>query len=183
MKKKEYKKRIEKEKRELREYKESNAGINSKTFIMITCGVLAFVFVMFAFTKMKTGEWNLFTRKNSINYSAEIQSTKILCGSILNREESEYFVLAYNMQNDEASLYESVASRYADLGTGGHLYKLDLANSRNNLCKSDTATITNDVKTLKIVEPTLLKIKDKQIIEHYHDYNTIKNILLSYVKN
>lgn len=182
MKKKEYQKRIEKEKRELREYKDSNHGMSLKTFLIISACVLGFVLLMFVFTKVKTGEWKLFTKENFANYSAEIQSTKILCGSLLNREDSEYFVLAYEMKEDSASLYESLAESYTNTGTGAILYKLDLSNSRNNICKSDTINITNDVTTLKLSVPTLIKVKDGQVVENYTTYDSIKNILLSYIK-
>ena len=182
MKKKEYQKKVEKEKREIREFREANHGINMKTFAYISLGVIAFVLLMFVFTKIKTGEWNLFTKENFASYSASIQSTKILCGSILNREDSEYFVLAYDMQSDNASMYEAIVERYKNTGSGGQLYKVDLANSRNNICKSDSLSITNDVKTLKLVIPTLIKVKDGKIVENYTSYETIKNTLLSYIK-
>ena len=181
MKKKEYKKRIEKEKRELREYRESNAGMNPKTFTIIAICVIGFVFLMFTFTKIKTGEWNLFTKKNAVTYTAEVQDIKILCGSILNREEEEYFVLAYDMSSDDASLYETLSERYGNLGKGGKLYKLDLGNSRNNICLGDNINIVNDVKSLKLVKPSLIKVKNEKIIENYTSYSDIKNTLLSYV--
>ena len=181
MKKKEYQKRLEKEKKDLREYNKNNAGINYKTFIFITLGVIGFVFLMFAFTKVKTGEWNLFTKENSIKYSAEVQTTKILCGSILNREDKEYFVLGYEIEEDNASLYESIVERYNNASNKLPLYKVDLSNSRNNICKGDKNNITNDVTTLKLSIPTLLKVKDGKIVDSYTNYESIKKILISYV--
>ena len=178
MKKKEYQKRLEKEKRDLKQFNQE--GFNVKTFIYIALGVIGFVFLMFAFTKIKTGEWNLFTRKNSFKYSAEVQSTKILCGSILNRENSEYFVLAFPMKEDEAVLYESVVERFNNSSKAIPLYKVDFSNSRNNICKGDALSITNDVTNLKLVNPTLAKVKDGKIIETYTDYDSIKNVLFSY---
>ncbi|MBQ8891957.1 MAG: hypothetical protein IJ068_03725 [Bacilli bacterium] len=180
MKKKEYQKMLEKEKRERKEYKESNAGMNGKTLIIITIGVILFIFLMFAFTKIKTGEWNLFTKQNSVTYRAEVQDVKILCGSLLNRTEEEYYVLAYEIQNDNSTLYETIIERYNSASSSIKLYKLDLSNSRNNICKGDL-NLTNDVTTLKLNAPTLIKVKNGTIVENYTDYNQIKNILLSYV--
>ena len=179
MKKKEYQKKLEKEKKDLRQFNQE--GINAKSFIYITLGVVGFVFLMFAFTKIKTGEWNLFTKANGIKYTAEVQNTKILCGSILNREDSEYYVLSYEMQEDNAILYESIVERYKSSSKAIPLYKVDLSNSRNNMCKGESLSITNDVTTLKLVVPTLAKVKDGKIIETYTDYDSIKNILFSYV--
>lgn len=179
MKKKEYQKKLEKEKKDLRQFNQE--GINTKSFIYITLGVVGFVFLMFAFTKIKTGEWNLFTKANGIKYTAEVQNTKILCGSILNREDSEYYVLSYEMQEDNAILYESIVERYKSSSKAIPLYKVDLSNSRNNMCKGESLSITNDVTTLKLVVPTLAKVKDGKIIETYTDYDSIKNILFSYV--
>ena len=138
--------------------------------------------LMFAFTKIKTGEWNLFTSKNDVTYKAEIQTTKILCGSVLNRTDSEYFVLAYELKEDSASLYDTIIERYNSSSKTISLYKLDLSNSRNNICMGDALNISNNVSELKLVVPTLIKVKDGKIIESYTNYDKIKNILLSYTK-
>ena len=61
------------------------------------------------------------------------------------------------------------------------LYKVDLSNSRNNICVGENVNISNNISELKIKEPTLLKIKDGKIIESYTEYETIKTNLLSYV--
>ena len=112
MKKKEYKKKMEKEKKGLKELELDDSSKNIKNGIIISVCVIGFVLLMFVFTKVKTGEWNLFTRENEMNYTAEIQSTKILCGSILNRKDTEYFVLAYELTEDEAAIYESILDNY-----------------------------------------------------------------------
>ena len=174
MKKKEYQKRIAKEKRDMKQYNERNANMSVKTTLIILVSVLAFVFLMFTFTKIKTGEWNLFTKMNSMNYTAEIQSEKILCGGVLDRQDNEYFVLAYEMKEDNASLYNSIVENY-------HLnipiYKLDLSNSRNGICKADSALISNNIEELKLSVPTLIKVSNKQIVNSYTTYDDIKNIL------
>ena len=82
MKKKEYKKNLEKEKKAMKDFQDTDATKSIKTGVIIAVSVLAFLGIMFAFTKVKTGEWNLFTRKNNITYSAEAQTTKILCGQV-----------------------------------------------------------------------------------------------------
>ena len=136
---------------------------------------------MFVFTKIKTGEWNLFTKENNIFYTAEAQTEKILCGSILNRSDEEYYVLAYQMQEDNASLYQSIIEKYNSSSRKISLYQLDLSNSRNNICLSDNLSITNDVSTLKLVVPTLLKVKNGQIVSTITNYDQIKNELYTYV--
>ena len=181
MKKKEYKKRLEKEKREMREFRESDSSASLKSGLIIASCVIGFVLLMFAFTKIKTGEWNFFTRKNDIVYKAEIQSTKILCGSVLNRSDSEYFVLAYELKEDTVSLYDSILEKYNSSKTKLPLYKLDLSNSRNNICKSDTINISNNASELKLTVPTLIKVKNGQITESYTSYDQIKQVLNSYV--
>ncbi len=181
MNKKEYKKRIEKEKKDLKDFQETDTTKSIKNGLIITGCVLAFLLLMFAFTKIKTGEWNLFTRKNTITYTAEAQTTKILCGQVLNRNESEYFVLAYEMSEDEANLYESMLEGYNNSSKKIPLHKLDLGNSRNNICKADSLNISNDITKLKLSVPSLIKVKDGKITESYSDYEKIKNTLNSYV--
>lgn len=181
MKKKEVHKRLKKEKQAMREFSSNDLNKNVKNGIIITICVLGFVFLMFTFTKIKTGEWNFFTRENNIVYTAEIQTEKILCGSILNRNQEEYFVLAYNMADDNASLYQSIIEKYNNATSKISLYQVDLSNSRNNICLGETLNIVNDVTTLKLVNPTLLKIQNGKIISSYSDYTQIKNVLNSYV--
>ena len=181
MKKKEMKKQLEKEKRGMREYQLNSDEKNIKNVIIITCCVVAFIGLMFVFTKIKTGEWNLFTKENNIFYTAEAQTEKILCGSILNRSDEEYYVLAYQMQEDNASLYQSIIEKYNSSSRKISLYQLDLSNSRNNICLSDNLSITNDVSTLKLVVPTLLKVKNGQIVSTITNYDQIKNELYTYV--
>ena len=125
--------------------------------------------------------YNYLQRENSITYTAEIQNTKIICGSILNREDNEYFVLGYEMNEENATLYETIIERYNSSSNKINLYKLDLGNSRNSICKGDSLNISNDLTNLKLTVPTLLKISNGQIVENYTDYNSIKNKLLSYV--
>lgn len=181
MKKKEYKKRIEKEKKAMRGFNLNNENTNIKSVLIISICVIAFVFIMYAFTMVKTGEWNLFTRENDIVYSAEVQTTKLLCGQVMNRDDSEYFVLAYNLKEDSASLYDSILENYNNASRAIPLYKLDLSNSRNTNCIADTFVLSNNIKELKFSYPTLIKVKDGKITESYTDYERIKSVLVSYV--
>jgi len=181
MKKKEYKKRLEKEKREMREFNSMDSDTSIKNGLIIAGCVVGFVLLMFAFTKIKTGEWDLFTKENDITYKAEIQTTKILCGQTLNRSDSEYYVLAYETGEDTVSLYDSVLERYNASSKALPLYKLDLSNSRNGICKSDTLNISNNISELKLSVPTLIKVVNGNITESYKSYDEIKNKLLSYV--
>ena len=180
MKKKEMKKRLEKEKRAMRELELSDNN-NVKSVILISAGVILFIILMFVFTKLKTGEWNLFTKANDVTYTAEVQQTKILCGQILTRSDEEYYVLAYQLKEDSAMLYESILEIYNNSVKAIPLYKVDLSNSKNNLCMADNLNISNNIVDLKLVVPTLLKVKNSQIISSETDYDKIKSELLSYV--
>ena len=181
MKKKEYKKRMEKEKQAMRDFQENDTTKNIKNGIIITAVVLVFLLLMFVFTKVKTGEWNLFTRKNNINYAAEAQTTKILCGQVLNRSEDEYFVLAYEMDEDTSSLYDSIIQRYNEVTDKLSLHTLDLSNSRNGSCKADKINVSNNIKELKLSVPSLIRVKGSKVVASYTDYDAIKNTLYSYV--
>lgn len=181
MKKKEIQKKIKKEKRDMQVYNLNDSDKNKKNVIIISLSVIIFIALMFVFTKIKTGEWELFTKENNITYTAEAQTEKISCGSILNRSDEEYFVLAYQMQEDSASLYQSLIDKYDSSTKKITLYQLDLSNSRNNMCLADNLNITNDVTTLKLVVPTLLKIKNGNIVSTISNYDQIKQELYTYV--
>lgn len=181
MKKKEYKKKLEKEKISMREFESNNINGNVKKIIYITLGVLLFLFIMFAFTKIKTGEWNFFTSKNQKFYTASMQTTKILCGSILNRDDSEYFVLAYNFKDEDAVIYDSILTKYQSSQKIIPYYTLDLSNDRNNICLSNKLNISNNINELKLTSPVLIKVKDKKVASYYTNISDIKTELYTYV--
>ena len=85
------------------------------------------------------------------------------------------------MKEDSASLYQSLISKYNDSKRKITLYQLDLSNSRNNICLADNLNITNDITTLKLVVPTLLKIKNGKIVSTITNYDQIKQELYTYV--
>ena len=85
------------------------------------------------------------------------------------------------MDEDSASLYQSIIEKYNNSSKKIPLYQLDLSNSRNNMCLGDSLMVTNDVTTLKLVVPTLLKIKNNKVVSSLTNYNSIKNELYTYV--
>ena len=79
-------------------------------------------------------------------------------------------------------LYDSILERY-NLGTTIlPLYKLDLSNSRNNICMADSVKLSNNIEELKLQVPTLIKVKDGKITNSYTTYEKIKEVLLNYVR-
>ena len=83
MKKKEMQKKIKKEKQDMRAYNLSDSDKNIRNGIIIALSVIIFIALMFVFTKIKTGEWKLFTKENNIFYTAEAQTEKIILNNTI----------------------------------------------------------------------------------------------------
>lgn len=176
MKKKEMKKQLEKEKKGMRNV-ELDEMTTTKHIIYVSLAVVLFIGFMLIFTKIKTGEWNLFTKKNRVVYSAEIQDKKITCGSILNRKDSKYYVLAFDMDDEMTTpIYQSLTEAYAS-SSKEKVYYVDLGNSRNNICMDEKLNITNDVKTLKVSNPTLLLVEGGKVTYSTTKYDDMKTRL------
>ena len=166
-------KRIKQERRESEKMFRDDNGI-ANTF-KITLGVLLFIGILFVTINVARGNWNLFNKNNRA--ATEINPDMVIAGTMFNKEEdSEYIVLAYDMQGTEKDLYSYMAQSYS--GTMS-IYYLDLSSGFNDKFIGETPNITNDLSTLKFGGPTLLVVKNDQIVSSYVTEEDITNYLSS----
>ena len=165
-------KRLKQERRESEKMFSDNDGFSNS--LKITLGVLLFIGISFITINIAKGNWNLFNSKN--RKITEIDSSQVIVGTMFNKEEGEYLVLAYDMNGEDKDLYSYVSQNY-----GGTLviYYLDLSSGFNKKFIGDSANITNDLSQLKFAGPTLLAINKDQIVESYVTEDAIINYLNS----
>lgn len=138
----------------------------------IALGVLLFIGLAYAAINILNGNWNLFTKKNVP--TTEIDSKMLMVGTMFGKEEDEYLVLAYDL-NDETEAYNAVlVDNYS--GTK-HLYVLDLGSGFNRDFVGDKANITNDLTKLKFDGTTLLVLKGEKVIKSYRTEKEIYDYL------
>lgn len=140
--------------------------------LWITLGVIAFIALTYFIINLFNGNISLFSRKNTI--VPEIDNSKVVCGTMFNRTEEEYYVLAYYPEDKNNPIYDVLVENYS--GTT-KLYTLNLNSGFNKTCIGETTNITNDLNNLKISNITLIHIKNGNVSESFQDTNKIKEIL------
>ena len=128
----------------------------------IALGVLLFIGLAYVGINIMNGNWNILTKDN--RKETEIDSRMLIAGTMFNKEEEEYLVMAFDMHNKNEGLFGTLASNYT--GTS-HLYYLDLSSGFNDSIKGDKTIVSNDLSKLKLSGPTLLTIKGNKITKSY----------------
>lgn len=161
-------KRIKKEQRES-SYLFNNESDISKNIIITTVSVIAFILVVFCFVNIAKGNWNLFNKNNIETES--IDNKMVMVGTMFNKSDSEYLVLAYDMNNqNEKDYYGALTENYYNSKT---LYRLDLSSGFNAKFIDNKEVISNDLTKLKIAGPTLFVIKGENILKTYNTEQSI----------
>ena len=161
-------KRLKKEKRES-EYLFNSESDISKNIIITTVSVIAFVLVVFCFVNIAKGNWNIFNKDNLQVES--IDNKMVMVGTMFNKSDNEYLVLAYDMNDkNENDYYGALTENYYDSKT---LYRLDLSSGFNSKFIGDKEVISSDLTKLKISGPNLLVIKGNSIVKAYTGENSI----------
>ena len=165
-------KRIKQERRDSEKMFMDDNGTSN--LIKISLGVLLFIGVAFCGMNIINGNWNIFNIKN--REGEEINSQMVLAGTMFNKLEEEYLVLAYDMSDKENSLYSHLTEDYYGMSK---LYYLDLSSGFNTSIIGDKTVISNDLSKLKLSGPTLLFINKDKITKSYQTEDEIVN----YFKN
>ena len=144
--------------------------LNIANFLKIIAGVLVVFIVFYGIT-------SLVTNKKTAPVEANIQYDKILVGSILNRLESEYYVIVEASDDEEVSNYEVLISNYIKKENHLRFYKVDLSDPFNsNYIGVESVLDINNISDIKFNKSTLLHIKDKKIVS-YRQGNDIASYL------
>jgi len=96
-------------------------------------------------------------------------SNKILASNIFNQKEEEYYVYFYDF-NDENEVVSGVVSSISD-----KVYRVDTSSSLNSnyVTDSDSNKDATNLDELKVIDPTIIKIKGDKIVEYYEGSSNI----------
>ena len=139
-----------------------NDGKEANTVLKVALGVILFIGLSFAVINITNGTWNLFNKVNK--ESTEIDNKMVIVGTMFNKSDSEYLVLAYDMKDKNSDLYSFLSSNYSkELD----LYFLDLSSGFNKDYIGDKTVISNSIDGLKFGGPVLLVINKDKIVKSY----------------
>lgn len=140
-------------------------------FFLILFGLIIIVGLLYVLTSKNLNDNSVESTETTISY------TTVNVGNVFNRPYDNYYVLAYDLQNDENSLY-SISNNYMNESGSKKLYTLDLGLKVNQKyvkeVSNKNATKPNE---LSLTNPTLIEIENGKIIKYYDTVESIQNVL------
>ena len=141
-------------------------------FLKIIIAVLI-IFVLFTFIT------KIITNKGKNDETTNIQYDKILVGSILNRPESDYYVLVISKDDENTLVYTNLISTYKAKSEHRRFYTADLADEFNKIYVADTNNLNvTAIDDIRFAETTLLHISDGKIVS-----SRVGDNIKSYLEN
>ena len=153
-------KRIKKERKQASQLFNDEKEVYS--VFKIALGVIVFLGLSYLIVNIFKGNINIFNKKNI--KTEEFDSSMVMVGTMFNKSDDEYLVVAYDMSDDTNSYYTALVNNYSGSKS---IYKLDLSSGFNKNFVSDKTVINNDLEYLKLSNPTLLVIKGNEILSSY----------------
>lgn len=99
---------------------------------------------------------------------ASIQYDEILIGNVLKQPNEEYYVMIYDDEDYDTSLYSTYLDLYKQKDEAIRIYTSQLNNPLNQNFKAEESNLDiSDISDLKIQSSTLLKIDNGKIEEFY----------------
>lgn len=157
-----------KQKRNLYKTNTTNDMEYSK-IIKITIGVILVLAATYFVTALASGEIKFGKSKKEVKEETSIQYEEIMVGQMLNRSDSEYYVLLFNFTDTFASYYLTQKDNYITKDDALPFYIIDLEKSVNKdyVLGDEEALIEKPVRLVdfKATSPTIVRIKNRKIVE------------------
>lgn len=146
-------------------------GQEMMRFIKILLIVIVLVVGVYLFTR-------IFITKDLLNKEEEqtnepvagtVDYTKTLIGNMFTKPEKEYYVFIFNSEDMNSIYYSGLITAYKSNTDSLKIYVADLNNELNKkYIDTEKENIkTNDLGGFKVSSPTLLKIKNKEIVSTF----------------
>ncbi len=147
-------------------------------FFIVLGVVIALVVGVYFISKLFVLDKSLF----EINYEVgEINHERAIVGTIFNRPEKEYYVMAYNEKDASAVYYSAISTKYSQQENALKVYHVDLENTLNAKYYVGAEEASNknatNVSELKLKDLTLMKVKNGKIIKYFENISDIEKEL------
>lgn len=134
-----------------------------RSFIKILLGLVLIFLVLYFLSTKFIGKDNNIKRTNQ---SGKVQYDSISIGTLLNRADSEYYVLVFDSEDLNNSYIINKASSYKSNQDSKPLYSADLSLEFNKAFLSDQSFYKKDsVDGIKFKGTTLVLVKEKNIVK------------------
>lgn len=137
--------------------------------------ILGAFYLIFA---IASGEISFGKKKKEV----QIQNVEILAGNTFTREESSYYVLMYDFDdNSSAETYSTIYGIYKDRFNTTRLYVVDLNKKFNSKYVTDSSSDVDisSIDNLKVVDGTLIKVEEGKGVSKAIGEEEIKSVLFT----
>ena len=142
-----------------------------KRFVLVLLGVVVVVIGIYFFTRAFVTKDLFKDEKNDQTYTTGVVSeTAAIVGNMLTRPENEYYVALFSLEDNQASYYDAIISKYSGDSENKNklkVYYVDLANKLNEkyLATEDDKATTKykDLDSLRLGDFTLIKVKKGKV--------------------
>ena len=139
-------------------------------FVIVVLVCVGLYFLTDTMIKRESNNNDNTTQKVEIDYDIAT------VGTMFNRIEEEYYVLMYDFDGDYAEKGIAIYNLYTQKEDSIKMYVVDLGRSFNSgyVVSDKTQVNTNDVSTLKVMNPTLIKVKAGKAVSVFAGAEEIK---------
>jgi len=142
-----------------------------KILLVVSIFLVAIYFITKIFVRNEGEVSNKETSVTEINY------TKMVFGTMLNKPYDEYYVVAYSSEDNKASYYGAIVENYQSEKDSLNVYFVDLDDSLNkDFISSDgkTNSKATTVSELMVDDFTLIKVKSGKIAKYIETAEDMK---------
>lgn len=181
------KKKTKKTKKNTKVIGKTPAHYNEDVMKMIKIGVIviACFAIIYFVTAFINGE---FSNKEEEQEEVEIQNEEILMGETFEKSDSEYMIMYYDFtDNNYSNLYAMLVETYKAEEDALPMYTVDLSTNFSKKYMAGEGESSNknptSLSNLKISGATLIRIKDKKVINYIEGKDNIKNYIEELTKD
>lgn len=147
-------------------------GNEAKKLIQILAVVVVIFIIFYVITLIVNKKEKIEGPKATIQYD------EILIGNMLNRNNTEYYVMIYALDDDYNILYDAYISTYKNKENSIRFYTANLDNPLNSrYVFKEGQIVSPTADEILIKESTLFKIKDGKIEKSYSGFEEISTYL------
>ncbi len=174
---------MQKKKKQKLNYEKSFNSNNDEILriIKILVGVILFLVLFYFLAMLMTGEIKFGNKNQNQQEDIVIQYDEILAGETFKKSDLEYYVLYFNFSEDISSTYLAYRSSYLEKSEKFPMYMVDLEKGFNASyvqgIGEEDEQYPETIDDLKVSNPTILKIKDKKVVERIEGKDSVKEFL------
>ena len=139
------------------------------TFVIIVAVILVLFIVLYLLTSIfVTKDFGTNKKNNSSDNKETTITNKILAGDSLRQVEELYYVYYYDSTNEDKEVSSIVSS------LNDKVYRVDLHDDFNSNFVGEPSGAVSDISSLKVSDPTVIKVESEKITNFYNGKEEIQ---------